>query len=426
VEEVERALVRMEQLRDARQALLLEQQMLSPAPESWTPPAIFRDLEPAQALSQAEKDHTQYLENRRSQTFPWYWLMVALLGMAAIFLLPNKLFGIPVLLAGFICFLIAQNARRKKQRAAQALLNRYGPLEPEQWIPAAREYGDRLSQIREAKNRNQQDRESLSLRLSALEQALTALSCQNWAGYRQDYHQFSEATREYRRATELAQTLESAHRVAPAPVFADRLTYSPRETASRLSDCAQQQRQLQLKLGTVLGRMESLDTEEALSQQLEAAQTRVRELEDTCAALELALDTLAQASAELQRRFAPAISGRAQALFSRLTGGRYDRLSLSEDLSLAAGAQTEATLRSPLWRSDGTSDQLYLALRLALSETLAPEAPLILDDALVRFDDGRLQTALEVLQELSQTRQILLFTCQSRESNLLSQLTADS
>ena len=422
VEEVERALVRMEQLRDTRQALLLEQQMISLAPENWNPPAVFRDLEPQEAISQAEKDHTLYRENSRSRTFPWYWLLVALLGIAAIFLLPDKLFGIPLLLAGGIFFLIAQNARRKKQQAAQALLNRYAPLMPEKWIPAAQEYGHRLTQIRESQNRNRQDREALSLRLSALDQELKTLSCQNWSDYRQDYHQLSEAAREYRRATELVQALESAHRVAPAPAFADRLTHSPQETVTLLSDCAQQQRQLQLKLGTVLGRMEALDTEEALSQQLEAEQTRVRELEDTCAALELALDTLAQASAELQRRFAPAISGRAQTLFSRLTNGRYDRLSLSQDLSLTAGTQTEATLRSPLWRSDGTSDQLYLALRLALSETLAPEAPLILDDALVRFDDQRLQTALEVLQELSQSRQVILFTCQSRENNLLSQL----
>ena len=88
-------------------------------------------------------------------------------------------------------------------------------------------------------------------------------------------------------------------------------------------------------------------------------------------------------------------------------------------VSITAGAQSEATLRSPLWRSDGTADQLWLALRLALSETLAPDAPLILDDALVRFDDRRLQTALEVLAELSRNRQILLFTCQSREKSLL-------
>ena len=63
-------------------------------------------------------------------------------------------------------------------------------------------------------------------------------------------------------------------------------------------------------------------------------------------------------------------------------------------------------------------DQLYLALRLAVSEALTPEAPLILDDALVRFDDTRLAAAMAILKEEARDKQVLLFTCQSREKQL--------
>ena len=77
-------------------------------------------------------------------------------------------------------------------------------------------------------------------------------------------------------------------------------------------------------------------------------------------------------------------------------------------------------LRSALRRSDGTIDQAYLALRLAVCREILPrEAPLVLDDALARFDDGRLAAALEVLKQEARERQILLFTCQSREKALL-------
>ena len=72
--------------------------------------------------------------------------------------------------------------------------------------------------------------------------------------------------------------------------------------------------------------------------------------------------------------------------------------------------------------SQGTADQLYLALRLALADLLLPQpdaCPLILDDAFLTFDDGRLALALEVIQELAQSRQVLLFTCQSREGRML-------
>ena len=43
-------------------------------------------------------------------------------------------------------------------------------------------------------------------------------------------------------------------------------------------------------------------------------------------------------------------------------------------------------------------------------------APLVLDDALTSFDDARMAAALELLVQTAQTRQVLLFTCQKRES----------
>jgi uncharacterized protein YhaN len=63
--------------------------------------------------------------------------------------------------------------------------------------------------------------------------------------------------------------------------------------------------------------------------------------------------------------------------------------------------------------SDGTSDQLYLALRLAsLEQRLrnTEPTPLILDDILVNFDDDRSRATLKVLEELSGKTQVIFFT----------------
>ena len=46
---------------------------------------------------------------------------------------------------------------------------------------------------------------------------------------------------------------------------------------------------------------------------------------------------------------------------------------------------------------------------------------MILDDALVRFDDKRAKAALDILRQEAEHRQILLFTCHSRETQLLDQ-----
>ena len=77
--------------------------------------------------------------------------------------------------------------------------------------------------------------------------------------------------------------------------------------------------------------------------------------------------------------------------------------------------------RRALTLSQGTADQLYLAVRLAVCELVLPAeepCPLVLDDALANFDDGRCALALEALARLGEERQILLFTCHSREARL--------
>ena len=74
--------------------------------------------------------------------------------------------------------------------------------------------------------------------------------------------------------------------------------------------------------------------------------------------------------------------------------------------------------RRALALSQGTADQLYLAVRLAVCDLVLPgedPCPLVLDDALANFDDARMALALETLAELGKQRQILLFTCHSRE-----------
>jgi len=63
--------------------------------------------------------------------------------------------------------------------------------------------------------------------------------------------------------------------------------------------------------------------------------------------------------------------------------------------------------------SEGTCDQLYLSLRLALLEASLASGhclPFILDDVLIMFDDERTTAALKVLEELSARTQVIYFT----------------
>ena len=141
-------------------------------------------------------------------------------------------------------------------------------------------------------------------------------------------------------------------------------------------------------------------------------------------ALEIALTELQGAYEELQSRFAPMLARKTAAIFERLTAGRYTELLLQRNLTALVQRQGDAVPHESTQLSRGTCEQLYLSLRLGLLELLDAEGrcPLILDDAFVSFDGERLRLALELLEEISSKRQIILFTCQKRERKTLEKI----
>ena len=218
-----------------------------------------------------------------------------------------------------------------------------------------------------------------------------------------------------------ARDLEALVRATGKPTEEDTLTLDREETIAAITDLTRQTAQDRQKLAQLRGRMENLPDEEQLQRRMTMARRRLAELERTNIAIGYAQNALESALQELQRRFAPDITRRAGHYLNRLTGGAYDRITIGEDMSVLAARDSESTLRSAAWRSEGTGDQIYLALRLAVWEVLSPDSPLILDDALVRFDQRRMERTMELLEELSEKRQILLFSCQDREKLWLEQ-----
>ena len=172
------------------------------------------------------------------------------------------------------------------------------------------------------------------------------------------------------------------------------------------------------RFDTLTGRIRSLDRSSDLESQLAQKQEQLQALQGEYDAIALAMDALSQANTVLQNRFSPALGARAAEIFSHITGGRYDKVLLSRDFSLSAEPAGDPVGRSVRLLSQGAADQLYLAVRLAICDMVLPadkRVPLILDDALVTFDDDRLHAALDYLLTESRNRQILLFTCQKRE-----------
>ena len=325
--------------------------------------------------------------------------------------------GMYLLAAGIfsmVLFLLIHTLRRT---SAKRLADQYGSSAPENWPMEAEE---RIA--------NQNYRQELEQSIGELNTQIHILTggqdatlvLLQWQEALHAWARLDFARQELHQAESYEQALSAAIRPAIAPAFPDSLTLSLPETMQEQTDVAQQLRQLESRLGQCQGRLEQLGSREDTQRRLNQINERIARLEETYQALSLAQQALDHAQAELQRRFAPQITAHARDIMVRLTGDRYDKLQLDRELNLLSGTQDEVTLHCPLWRSDGTADQLYLALRLAVAKALTPDAPLILDDALVRFDDIRLRATLDILKEEAQHKQILLFTCQSRERNMLS------
>ena len=145
-------------------------------------------------------------------------------------------------------------------------------------------------------------------------------------------------------------------------------------------------------------------------------------------ALTAALDELALADEEMRSEFSPALAKSAASVLSRLTGGAYTELTLDRELNALVRCAGEPVLHESAFLSRGTADQLYLALRLALCDMLLggeDPCPIVLDDALINFDDARMGHALDYLAEIAQHRQILLFSCHSREKRYMQSKNED-
>jgi uncharacterized protein YhaN len=107
---------------------------------------------------------------------------------------------------------------------------------------------------------------------------------------------------------------------------------------------------------------------------------------------------------------------RASQLFSILTEGRYSSLAVYDDggSSVLLGNCADDSRPVPVGNmSEGTIDQLFLALRIASIEQSVRGGsvlPVLADDLFINFDDQRAAAGFRVLAELAKSTQVLFFT----------------
>ena len=214
-------------------------------------------------------------------------------------------------------------------------------------------------------------------------------------------------------ALSLAQLREEAGSVDAAALQVElaELTAKDEEVVNLRSTLAAQKQTATAALAQIAGSAQAARAEgqrqEALAKMEEAASRYIR----VYTAARLLKWSIEQYREEKQGPML-ALAG---SIFKRLTRGSFEKLNVdfeSEPLKLQA-KRADGALVDIDGLSEGTRDQLFLALRLAALDMHLDQAhalPFIADDLFINYDDARSKEGLEALGELSRKTQVVFLT----------------
>ncbi|MBW3539652.1 MAG: AAA family ATPase [Planctomycetes bacterium] len=283
---------------------------------------------------------------------------------------------------------------------------------------------------RDEKERRREARQ-YDRQIDRLETERSALLVRGGASGREEFEQRSQWHSRRRDCLELLELvrdeLETAARTEPdlAIVEEDLLAFDAEANAEsmaainlELEDLERELHEAHETLGSLKQRLRELESDRRASRlRFERAQVQsklCRLAEQWCAAC-AAGDAVDRLRSAYERTCQPATLATASRYLDGLTGGRYRNVwcPLGERALRVDGPGGRALTVAEL--SNGTREQLFLAVRLAVVERLAEqgvELPMVLDDVLVNFDQRRTEAAVETLLAFAeQGRQVLFFTC---------------
>ena len=205
--------------------------------------------------------------------------------------------------------------------------------------------------------------------------------------------------------------------VAVAGVFLLAAGYAGKFRSHRNRSEADEQRRWELERIRLELREKEIRRENIREQyeESEKSDSQIR-LEEQCRALELAVEELQKAAQVTAGSMERSMSRRASEIFSAITDGKYRSLETDRQRGITVW---DGERKIPAGRlSRGTVEQIYFCIRMAAAEILTEEPlPLILDDVFAFYDDKRLESVLKWLS--GQEKQVIIFTCHSREKKLL-------
>ena len=166
-----------------------------------------------------------------------------------------------------------------------------------------------------------------------------------------------------------------------------------------------------------LSRMDGGDRAAVIAEEMQAILAGLERDVDQYARLKIATRVLSLAIERFREKSQGPILKRASSRFSRITCGSFEGVRADRDPDgnpVLVGVRPGGRQIVPVeGMSDGTADQLYLALRMAGIEHYLDgnePMPFIVDDILIKFDNSRAAATLQALADISARTQVIFFT----------------
>ena len=295
---------------------------------------------------------------------------------------------------------LSLSAKAELDEEIQAFLTANGLNEAEGSIRRARSLLDDAREERSRLSILQQKSASLELRLAAAREELAALE---------------EERRELERKGGFPEgvSLEEVYEQIRSLSAQRDSVFAAREEMSR-------------RIGELGARLANARRDRTFDQaKLEYEQTRTmfRNCRHELVVLLLAKRILEESIAAWESRSQPEVYREASRLFSIITDGAWQQITVTSEGRLFATARDGRELEVR-HLSLGTCQQLYLSLRVAMllhASSIGKAIPVLADDILVNFDAARRVGAARVLAELSEARQVVVFTCHEETVRALRQ-----
>ncbi len=152
---------------------------------------------------------------------------------------------------------------------------------------------------------------------------------------------------------------------------------------------------------------------EILEAQILEIEQELKTKEERYKILQIAAKYMKESVEEIGNSFAPELNEETGKIFHKLTKNKYHSILVDSNYEIKVRNE-KGSFREWKYLSNGTIDQAYLSLRLALSKMLGMEKtklPIFLDDVFVQYDKERKKIAMEYLEEISEENQVIYFTC---------------